>query len=128
MIVTVRSLRRLELPVTEPPLAPVIVGCPPLLISSVCASAVAKAQRAVTSASIPIVERRAISLQGAVTVNVTDIVVLPFSKNWGLIAKIAGTVSPLVLLFGTAFMIKAPLSAVVELEKALRFDFTAVNS
>ena len=127
MIVTVRSLRRLELPVTEPPVAPVIVGCPPLLISNVCASAVAKAQR-MTTESMLIIERRAISLHGAVTVNVTEIVVLPFSKNWGLIAKIAGTVSPLVLLFGTAFMINDPLSAVVELEKALRFDFTAVNS
>ncbi|PYS33234.1 MAG: hypothetical protein DMF75_09995, partial [Acidobacteria bacterium] len=88
---------------------------------------VAKAQR-MTTESMLIIERRAISLHGAVTVNVTEIVVLPFSKNWGLIAKIAGTVSPLVLLFGTAFMINDPLSAVVELEKALRFDFTAVNS
>ena len=128
LIVTVRSLRRLELPVTEPPDAPVIVGCPPLLISKVCASAAAKAQRVMTSESIPMVERRVISLHGAVTVNVTEIVVLPFSKNCGLIAKIAGTVRPLVLVFGTAFMMKAPLSAVVELEKALRFDLTAVNS
>ena len=128
LIVTVRSLRRLELPVTEPPDAPVIVGCPPLLISNVCASAVAKAQRAVTSASMLMIERRAIPLQGAVTVNVTEIVVLPFSKNCGFIAKIAGTVRPLVLVFGTAFMMNAPLSAVVELEKALRFDLTAVNS
>src|SRR6267143_3964900 len=103
-----------------------MVGCPPLLRSKVCAAAVAQAQRAMTSENIPMIERRAISLHGAVTVNVTEIVVLPFSKNCGLIAKIAGTVSPLVLLFGTAFMMKAPLSAVVELEKALRFDFTAV--
>ena len=54
-------------------------------------------------------------------------VVLPFSKNCGLTAKIAGTVRPFVLLRGTAFIIKAPFRAVVELEKALKFDLTAVN-
>jgi len=43
-------------------------------------------------------------------------------------AKYAGTVSPLPLLRGTAFMMNAPLSAVVAEEKALRFDLTAVNS
>jgi hypothetical protein len=43
-------------------------------------------------------------------------------------AKNAGTVSPLPLLRGTAFMMKEPLSAVVAEEKALRFDLTAVNS
>jgi hypothetical protein len=61
-------------------------------------------------------------------VKVTETVVLPFSKNCGLIAKIAGTVSPLVLLRGTAFKINAPLSAVVEEANALRFDLTPVNS
>lgn len=55
-------------------------------------------------------------------------VVLPFSKNCGLTAKIAGTVKPLVLLRGTAFIIYAPFKAVVEPEKALRFDLAAVNS
>ena len=64
---------------------------------------------------------------GAVTVKVTEIVVVPFSKNWGLMAKKAGTVSPLVLLRGTAFKINAPFSAVVDEVKALRFDLTAVN-
>ena len=59
---------------------------------------------------------------------VTEIVVVPFSKNWGLIAKKAGTVKPLVLLRGTAFMMKEPLSAVVDKEKAARFDLTPVNS
>src|SRR5262249_11529518 len=42
--------------------------------------------------------------------------------------KNAGTVSPLALLRGTAFMMNGPLSAVVAEEKALRFDLTAVNS
>ena len=60
--------------------------------------------------------------------NVTEIVVVPFSKNCGLIAKNAGTVNPLALLRGTAFMMIGPLSAVVADEKALRFDLTAVNS
>src|SRR5690349_222437 len=65
---------------------------------------------------------------GAVTVNVTEIVVVPFSKNCGLTAKKAGTVRPLALLRGTAFMMIGPLSAVVEEENALRFERTAVNS
>jgi hypothetical protein len=65
---------------------------------------------------------------GAVTVKVTEMVVVPFSKNCGLTAKNAGTVSPLALLRGTAFMMIGPLSAVVAEEKALRFDRTAVNS
>src|SRR5690348_9434590 len=65
---------------------------------------------------------------GAVTVNVTEIVVVPFSKNCGFTAKIAGTVSPFELLRGTAFMMIGPLSAVVADENALRFDRTAVNS
>lgn len=43
-------------------------------------------------------------------------------------ANIAGTVRPFVLLRGTAFRMNGPLSAVVEEEKALRFDLTAVNS
>src|SRR6185369_6038484 len=43
-------------------------------------------------------------------------------------AKNAGTVRPLALLRGTAFMMIGPLSAVVAEEKALRFDLTAVNS
>ncbi len=64
---------------------------------------------------------------GAVTVNVTEIVLVPFSKNCGLTANIAGTVRPFVLLRGTAFMIKAPLRAVVEVAKAERFDRVAVN-
>jgi hypothetical protein len=55
-------------------------------------------------------------------------VVVPFSKNCGLIAKKAGTVRPLALLRGTAFMMIGPLSAVVAEEKTLRFDLTAVNS
>ena len=55
-------------------------------------------------------------------------VVLPFSKNCGLIAKIAGTVKPFVLLRGTAFIIYAPFKAVVALENAFRFDLVAVNS
>jgi hypothetical protein len=55
-------------------------------------------------------------------------VVVPFSKNWGFTAKNAGTVKPLALLRGTAFMMIGPLSAVVAEEKALRFDLTAVNS
>ncbi len=55
-------------------------------------------------------------------------VVLPFSKNCGLTAKIAGTVKPFVLLRGTAFIMYAPFKAVVELENTLRFDLTAVNS
>ena len=59
---------------------------------------------------------------------VTEIVVVPFSKNCGLIAKNAGTVRPLVLLRGTAFMMKAPLSAVVDEANAPRFDLTPVNS
>jgi hypothetical protein len=50
---------------------------------------------------------------GAVTVNVTEIVVVPFSKNCGFTAKIAGTVSPFALLRGTAFKMIGPLSAVV---------------
>jgi hypothetical protein len=54
--------------------------------------------------------------------------VVPFSKNCGLTAKRAGTVRPLALLRGTAFMMIGPLSAVVEDENALRFDLTAVNS
>jgi hypothetical protein len=45
-----------------------------------------------------------------------------------LIAKNAGTLKPLTLLRGTAFMMKGPLSAVVAEENALRFDLTAVNS
>jgi len=61
-------------------------------------------------------------------VKVTEIVVVPFSKNWGLIAKNAGTVSPFTLLRGTAFMMNGPLSAVVADEKELRFDLTPVNS
>jgi len=61
-------------------------------------------------------------------VNVTEIVVVPFSKNCGFTAKIAGTVRPFALLRGTAFMMIGPLSAVVAEEKALRFDRTAVNS
>ena len=60
--------------------------------------------------------------------NVTEIVVVPFSKNCGFTAKIAGTVSPFELLRGTAFMMIGPLSAVVADENALRFDRTAVNS
>ena len=36
--------------------------------------------------------------------------------------------SPFELLRGTAFMMIGPLSAVVEEEKALRFDLTAVRS
>jgi hypothetical protein len=56
------------------------------------------------------------------------IVVVPFSKNCGLIAKNAGTVNPFVLLRGTAFMMNAPLNAVVAEVKKLRFDLTAVNS
>src|SRR5215510_8642184 len=67
-------------------------------------------------------------IYGAVTVNVTEMVVVPFSKNWGFTANIAGTVSPFALLRGTAFMMIGPLSAVVAEEKALRFDLTAVNS
>jgi hypothetical protein len=63
-----------------------------------------------------------------VTVKVTEIVVVPFSKNCGLTAKRAGTVRPFALLRGTAFMMIGPLSAVVEDENALRFDLTAVNS
>src|SRR5262249_18560349 len=55
-------------------------------------------------------------------------VVVPFSKNCGLTAKNAGTVNPLALLRGTAFMMNGPLRAVVAEEKALRFDLTAVNS
>ena len=43
-------------------------------------------------------------------------------------AKNAGTVKPLALLRGTAFMMIGPLSAVVAAVKALRFDRTAVNS
>jgi hypothetical protein len=43
-------------------------------------------------------------------------------------AKNAGTVRPLALLRGTAFMMIGPLSAVVAEENALRFDLTAVNS
>jgi hypothetical protein len=61
-------------------------------------------------------------------VKVTEIVVVPFSKNWGLTAKNAGTVNPLALLRGTAFMMIGPLSAVVADENALRFDLTPVNS
>jgi hypothetical protein len=55
-------------------------------------------------------------------------VVVPFSKNCGFTANNAGTVSPFALLRGTAFMMIGPLSAVVEEEKALRLDLTAVNS
>src|SRR5438067_8304680 len=40
----------------------------------------------------------------------------------------AGTVRPLPLLRGTAFKIKAPFRAVVELENELRFEFVAVYS
>ena len=65
---------------------------------------------------------------GAVTVKVTAMVVVPFSKNCGLIAKIAGSVRPLMLVRGTAFIMNAPLRAVVEAEKALRLDLTAVKS
>jgi hypothetical protein len=61
-------------------------------------------------------------------VKVTEIVVVPFSKNWGFTAKNAGTIRPLALLRGTAFMIKGPLSAVVAEENALKLDLTAVNS
>jgi hypothetical protein len=43
-------------------------------------------------------------------------------------AKNAGTVNPLELLRGTAFMMIGPLSMVVAEENALRFDLTAVNS
>jgi hypothetical protein len=46
-------------------------------------------------------------------VKVTEIVVVPFSKNCGLTANIAGTVSPFALLRGTALMFICPLSAVV---------------
>src|ERR1044072_6829855 len=53
---------------------------------------------------------------------------VPFSKNCGLTANIAGTVNPFALLRGTAFMMNGPLSAVVAEENALRFDRTAVNS
>src|SRR6266508_3535484 len=60
LIVTTRSLRTLELPETEPPSPPLIVGVPPLLISNVCASAVANAQRSITKENMPMVERRAI--------------------------------------------------------------------
>jgi hypothetical protein len=59
---------------------------------------------------------------------VTDTVVEPFSKNCGFTAKIAGTIRPLVLLRGTAFIMDEPLKAVVELENALRFERVAVNS
>ena len=59
---------------------------------------------------------------------VTETVVVPFSKNWGLMAKKAGTVRPLALLRGTAFMMIGPLSAVVAEAKELRLDRTAVNS
>src|SRR5215218_6096287 len=43
-------------------------------------------------------------------------------------AKNAGAVSPLALLRGTAFIMIGPLSAVVDEEKKLRLDLTAVNS
>ena len=43
-------------------------------------------------------------------------------------AKNAGTVNPLPLLRGTAFMMNEPFSAVVGEVKAFRFDLTAVNS
>ncbi len=65
---------------------------------------------------------------GALTVKVTETVVLPFSKNCGLTAKIAGMVKPFVLLRGTAFIIYEPFKTVVELEKAPKFDLVAVNS
>jgi len=72
--------------------------------------------------------RVVIFFYGAVTVKVTETVVLPFSKNCGLTAKIAGTVRPLALLRGTAFIIYAPFKAVVEAEKALKLERAAVNS
>src|SRR5678816_2939851 len=65
---------------------------------------------------------------GAVTVKVTEMVLVPFSKNCGFTANIAGTVRPFALLRGTAFMMIGPLSAVVAEANELRFDRTAVNS
>src|SRR4051794_5415719 len=65
---------------------------------------------------------------GAVTVKVTAMVEVPFSKYCGFTAKIAGTVRPFVLDRGTAFKMKAPFRAVVDEANALRFDLTAVKS
>ena len=61
----------------------------------------------------------------AFPIKATRLIITADSDRW---AKIAGTVSPFVLLRGTAFMMYAPLRDVVELANALRFDLTAVNS
>ena len=96
-------------------------------MSNACAEVVSDAARRIRSGRNAYVKCRN-RIYGAVTVKVTEMVVVPFSKNCGLTAKNAGTDSPLALLRGTAFMMIGPLSAVVADEKALRFDLTAVNS
>ena len=78
LIVTTRSFCTFALPVTVPFKAPVIVGRPPLLISSACAATGCDtATRINTVRNV----KNANRIYGAVTVNVTEMVVVPFSKN-----------------------------------------------
>ena len=78
--VTTRSFSTLALPVTDPFTAPVIVGWPPLLISSACAEAVSTTAKKITTVRNAYVKNLN-RIYGAVTVKVTETVVVPFSKN-----------------------------------------------
>ena len=79
MIVTIRSPVTSALPVTDPFNAPVIVGSPPLLISRACPDAGGATTKIKTVRNTYVKGRNCI--YGAVTVKVTEIVVVPFSKN-----------------------------------------------
>ena len=77
LITNARSLCGDVLPETEPPTDPVIVGTPPDEMSSAWADTLPRPASDRPTASIKI--RRVFISYGAVTVNVTDIVEVPFS-------------------------------------------------
>lgn len=87
-----------------------------VLLPLVLPSASAPPAPGLSSASSVVTATRQ-SGYGAATVKVTVAVVVPASKNWGLTAKIAGTVRPFVLLKGTAFMMRSPESTEALVEK-----------
>ena len=75
-IVTTKSLSTLELPVTEPFLAPVIVGVPPEEMSNAWAATLPRHPSEIAITTINRILRRS---YGVVAVNVTAIVLVPFS-------------------------------------------------
>ena len=79
LIVTTRLFSTLALPVTEPPIVPVMVGWPPLLMSSACAEIVVAAQAMSRQRQLAEMTKRKFIAYGVVTVKVTETVVLPFS-------------------------------------------------